>query len=840
MGKRKIEVQKTGKGGQSQSTRARTLDSDMHNPTAGSNNLPSWIPPALFVGLTLFLFRSFIFTNQMLVGNDTLSLGYVARAFYADALTQLGTIPGWAPLILGGTPFLEALSAGDALYFPSTTLLLLLEPYRALGWKLVIHVVAAGFFMFGWIRTLGGSRFAALVAGTGYMLAPFFVSLVNPGHDGKMFVTALAPLLFWVVERHFRNPSIRSICGISLVVALIIYTTHFQMAYFLFGAVGAFAIFRTVEFWLGKARDLSSSNRRRTAGSRFLTFIVGALLGVGIAAVQFFPAANYVTEDSRRIQTTREAAGEASREWSSSWSLHPEEMMSLVIPEFVGGNVDSTDWTRQTYWGRNVFKHNHEYIGILLLLLSLVSFVGGTARPALRWFFAGLGATGLLFTLGTHTPLWSLFYELVPGIELFRAPSQVIFLVGFSVVTLAAFGVDRILLTKQEEVGWRAVERVLWVGTGFLGLLLLLASTGVLTSVWTTVLYSDITPERQEILQNSLPFLVRGAGIVFLFSMATSGITWLLRRGYIGSLGWLTGLLILVSADALRIDKPYVNTMDFEQWVAPTENIQAILQREQGNPEPYRLLSFRQRSQDVTPALHGIELAAGHHPNDLSRYRELIGMVGSSEPVNLYENSNIRRLLNVKYILWPDLEMGGSIQGPAVAQLQLQDGRAYETIFSDPGLRRARLVGNFVVKTDNEAIPYMLSDSFDPELEVVLNEPAPIDLIGRPVTGEVSWIERTPNRMSLEVSTEDPALLVIADNWFPAWRAEIDGTPVDILRAYHSLRAIPVSPGEHQVVLTYRSELLARSLWISIILFFGIAGAAAFDFLRIFRSRRTR
>ena len=840
MGKRKIEVQKTGKGGQSQSTRARTLDSDMHNPTAGSNNLPSWIPPALFVGLTLFLFRSFIFTNQMLVGNDTLSLGYVARAFYADALTQLGTIPGWAPLILGGTPFLEALSAGDALYFPSTTLLLLLEPYRALGWKLVIHVVAAGFFMFGWIRTLGGSRFAALVAGTGYMLAPFFVSLVNPGHDGKMFVTALAPLLFWVVERHFRNPSIRSICGISLVVALIIYTTHFQMAYFLFGAVGAFAIFRTVEFWLGKARDLSSSNRRRTAGSRFLTFIVGALLGVGIAAVQFFPAANYVTEDSRRIQTTREAAGEASREWSSSWSLHPEEMMSLVIPEFVGGNVDSTDWTRQTYWGRNVFKHNHEYIGILLLLLSLVSFVGGTARPALRWFFAGLGATGLLFTLGTHTPLWSLFYELVPGIELFRAPSQVIFLVGFSVVTLAAFGVDRILLTKQEEVGWRAVERVLWVGTGFLGLLLLLASTGVLTSVWTTVLYSDITPERQEILQNSLPFLVRGAGIVFLFSMAASGITWLLRRGYIGSLGWLTGLLILISADALRIDKPYVNTMDFEQWAAPTENIQAILQREQGNPEPYRLLSFRQRSQDVTPALHGIELAAGHHPNDLSRYRELIGMVGSSEPVNLYENSNIRRLLNVKYILWPDLEMGGSIQGPAVAQLQLQDGRAYETIFSDPGLRRARLVGSFVVKTDNEAIPYMLSDSFDPELEVVLNEPAPIDLIGRPVTGEVSWIERTPNRMSLEVSTEDPALLVIADNWFPAWRAEIDGTPVDILRAYHSLRAIPVSPGEHQVVLTYRSELLARSLWISIILFFGIAGAAAFDFLRIFRSRRTR
>ncbi|HIB10238.1 MAG TPA: hypothetical protein EYO20_10460 [Gemmatimonadetes bacterium] len=842
MAKQRRRIQKLGNEERDESARPLKGEApapDLGGPLVRSDNLPAWLPAILFVGLTLLLFRSFIFTDQMLVGNDTLSLGYVARAFYADALTQLGAIPRWAPLILGGTPFLEALSAGDALYLPSTILLVLLDPYRALGWKLVVHVAAAGFFMFGWIRALGGSRSAALVAGVGYMLAPFFVSLVNPGHDGKMFVTALAPLLFWVVERHFVVPRIRSFCGISLVVALIIYTTHFQMAYFLFGAVGAFAIFRTAELSLGKGKRPISSGREHPAVTRFLTFIVAAFLGVGVAAVQFFPAAKYVTEDSRRIQTTREAAGETSLEWSSSWSLHPEEAMSLVIPEFVGGNVDSTDWTRQTYWGRNAFKHNHEYIGILLLLLSLVSFVGG-ARSALRWFFTSLGVTVFLFTLGTHTPVWRLFYEVVPGIELFRAPSQMIFLVGFAVVTLAAFGVDRILRAREDGQHWGRVERVLWGGAGFFGLLLLLASSGTLTSVWTTVIYSDITPARQEALQVLMPFLIRGSGIAFLFSIAISLMTWVLRKGYIGPLGWLASLLIFVSVDALRIDEPYVNTMDFEQWAAPTENIQAILRREQGNPEPYRLLSFRQRGQDIFPALHGIELAAGHHPNDLSRYRDLIGMVGSSEPINLYENSNIRRLLNVKYLLWPDLEMGRSIQGPAIAQLQLQDGRRYETIFTDPGLPRARLVGSSVIKSDDEAVAYMLSEAFDPEREVVLNELAPLDLEGGPVTGEVSWIERTPNRMSLEVSTQEPALLVIADNWFPAWKAEVDGTQVNILRAYHSLRAIPVTPGEHRVILTYRSELMHRSLWISIVLFFGIAGAATFDLVRALRARRAR
>ena len=210
-------------------------------------SVPTWLPAALFVGITLVLFRRFVFSDQMLVGNDTLGLGYVARSFYADVLKGLGTFPRWAPAILGGTPFLEALSGGDSLYPPSLVLLLLTETYRALGWKLVLHVLGAGFFMFAWIRSLGGSRAAALLGGTAYLVAPFLVSLVHPGHDGKIFVTALAPLLFLAVERFFAGGRLVAWAGIGLVVTLVLLTTHFQMAYFLFGAVGLYAIFRAVQ-----------------------------------------------------------------------------------------------------------------------------------------------------------------------------------------------------------------------------------------------------------------------------------------------------------------------------------------------------------------------------------------------------------------------------------------------------------------------------------------------------------------------------------------------------------------------------------------------------------------
>ena len=204
--------------------------------------LPGWVPPVVFGVLTVALFRAFVFSDEMLYGGDTLALGYAARALYADALATLGRVPGWAPHLLGGTPFLEALSGGDSLYPPSLLLLLLTAPHRALGWKIVLHVFVAGFFFFGWVRAIGGSKVAALLGGVAYMLAPFLVGFVHPGHDGKIFVTALAPLMFWVTERHFRSPGLASFAAIGLVVAGIIYTTHFQMAYFLFGGVGLYAI----------------------------------------------------------------------------------------------------------------------------------------------------------------------------------------------------------------------------------------------------------------------------------------------------------------------------------------------------------------------------------------------------------------------------------------------------------------------------------------------------------------------------------------------------------------------------------------------------------------------
>jgi hypothetical protein len=217
-------------------------------------------------------------------------------------------------------------------------------------------------------------------------------------------------------------------------------------------------------------------------------------------------------------------------------------------------------------------------------------------------------------------------------------------------------------------------------------------------------------------------------------------------------------------------------------------------------------------------------------------------MVGSGLPENLLDD-DIRRLLNVRYVLWPDVEarmivaltedqalierFAQSVSTmPILSRTALQGGTPYQTLLADSaGLPRARLVGAATVRSDEEAVAYMLSDAFDPAREAVLAEPSPIELDGAEPSGTVTWRTRTPNELVLSVSTERPALLVVADNWFPAWHATVDGEEAPVLRAYHTLRAVPVLAGEHEVVMRYRSSVVGASLWVSLALLVSLGGA---------------
>lgn len=771
-----------------------------------------WLPGSIFVVITAVLFAEFIFSDRMLYGEDSLSLGYMARAFLAERLAA-GDFPLWSPRLLGGIPFLEALSAGDSIY-PTSILYFLTEAYRVLGWKLVLHVLGGGFFMYGWARSLGLGRAAATVGGIAWLMAPVIVTLVLPGNDGKLMVASLAPLVFWAAESVLRSPSGRSAAGLAGAVALTCLTTQFQTSYFLFLSVGAYAVFRAVCIW--RAETAGGMRRALVPGGVFLG---SALLGAGIAAVQLVPAAQYVTESSRRIATTVEATPAERIAYASSWSFHPEEVAALIVPEFVGNSAADAEWGRNTYWGRNALKFNHEYLGVTVLVLAVFGFFG-RRRRGLRWFLAVLSATWLLFALGTHTPVWRIFYEIVPGISIFRVPSISAFLISFGVTTLLALGVDDLVREGPSPGaffrGRRGRALVAFAGLLLVGLLL--QASGVLGSIWTTMVYGDIGDQGQATLAAATPFITRGFFIALLMAALAVAAIWAVREGKVPLTAGLAVLALLVAIDLGRVDRAFIRTLDFHAWAAPNANARYLQQRRDAEP-PFRIADVSD-DQEVELGMFGLDLLAGHHPNDLARYRQLLGLEASVRRGANTLHPNVLRMMNVKYLVWPEEAAGRPPYQGARVLSSARTPRGLAAVYAYPGMDKAWVVhAATVIEDDEAALARILSREFDPAREAILAEPSSLALAGSGGaggSGQVTWELNDPDHRRLQVTTSGPALLVVSENWFPGWVAEVDGEPAEVRRANLTLQAVEIpSAGDHTVTLRFTAPTVRSALRLS-------------------------
>ena len=818
--------------------------SDVTARAGDEPRVPGWVPAGLFLFATIVLYGEFIFSDGMLFGQDSLGLGYMARAFFAERLAA-GDLPLWSPRLLGGTPFFEALSAGDSIY-PTSLLYYLSDAYRVLGWKLVLHVLAGGFFMFGWARSLGLGRPAATIGGLAWLMAPVMVTLTLGGNDGKMMVASLTPLVFWATDAVMRRPGGRTAAGLAGAVALTTLTTQFQTAYFLFGSVGAYAVFRAFLMW----RAGEGAERKHSLSRAFLVmgaFLGSSLLGAGLAAVQLVPAARYVSEYSRRVATTVDATPEAAIAYATSWSFHPEEVVALAVPEFVGNTAAEANWARGTYWGRNALKLNHEYLGITVLMLALFALLGHRRRP-LRWFMGGLGVVWLLFALGAHTPLWRVFYEVVPGMSLFRVPAIAAFLVSFAAVTLFTVGVDD--LVRESPSGRKFFRsgrgRAL---LGFLGLLLLgllLQASGALADIWTSTLLTGMSDLQQAALARATPYITRGFGIALLLAGLTAAAAWAVSEGRISRTVALAALALLVAVDLGRIDRAFIRTLDFYEWAAPNANAR-FLQQRRGEEPPFRVADLRrdfQNDQSVDFALHGLDIIGGHHPNDLARYRMLLGLEGSQGRGANTTHPNVLRMMNVRYVVLshtpPGQQPVSTAQGPY----------GPEWVYRYGGLDRAWVADEVtVVEDDAAALARILSSEFDPAREVIL--PAPLHGDARGGEGDpgdagqvsVEWESFEPDERVLSVRTSGPALLVVSENWFPGWVAEVDGEPADVHRANLTLQAVRIpAAGEHTVALRFTAPTVGRALWISVGAAVAVVLLFAAPYLsgRLWRFRRVR
>jgi hypothetical protein len=83
--------------------------------------------------------------------------------------------------------------------------------------------------------------------------------------------------------------------------------------------------------------------------------------------------------------------------------------------------------------------------------------------------------------------------------------------------------------------------------------------------------------------------------------------------------------------------------------------------------------------------------------------------------------------------------------------------------------------------------------------------------------GAVELLEYGPERIVVQTQSEEPALLVLADAFYPGWTATVAGQPAEIIATNLLYRGAPIPAGEQTVVFEYRPDSWRRGLQISLV-----------------------
>lgn len=784
-----------------------------------------------FLGvITALLFASFVGSDKMLYGSDT--IGHLdARVFFREAMVEAKQFPLWFDCRLSGMPTLDA-TFGDAMYLPSLACYAVMSVHRALGYRMILHVLLAGvFFYLLLVRGFGTSRWVALVGSVFYMLNPQFVSHVYPGHDGKMYVIAWLPFVVWRLKALMERPDLLRASLLAFGVAMALFTSHIQMTYFMLWGLFLFWLFWLVLDWR-KSRD------RRAIGVRIAWFWGAVFAGIGLAFIQFFPPFMFV-RDAWSVRGV-----ERGFEYAASWSMHWPEVLSLWVPEF--GN------TLEYYWSENAFKLNTEYVGAIVMMLGVLALV---AKPKpWRVFWAAVAVLALLFSLGKHTPVFHVAYHLVPGVKKMRASSMMAFWFSFGSVLLAGLFLNDIANGFAGDWGearlkkWR--KGILVAAGGVTLLCLLFSAKGFVEGLMGALTTSINDPRKKRVFdanfsKNFVPWM----WVWWMYALTVLGLVWGMLDRKVSAGVFLTVVMAIGLFDTIRIDRTFIKTISPRPYFQSEETLQRLAA--EMDREPFRSFILPGTfSYSNAAGVHHLEGVGDFHDNELRWYREfrggqdnrnyLTGLIGSGPegqaylmPAAMRQGNPFLNLANVRYLV-------------------TRQRTGLVTIENEGALGRLSFAPSYRVMDEEEIARALTAGVYDIRRSVALLEepdqkpsitPAPaVDSTGPARSSfHVTWERYTPNDRRARVRTDRDGFLRISEVWYPGWEVRVDGEPVKIYRADLAWMAVYLEKGEHVVEMQPKSLYLRKASFVSTPLIVALLGYWLFvGVVSIVRRRSSR
>jgi hypothetical protein len=582
-------------------------------------------------------------------------------------------------------------------------------------------------------------------------------------------------------------------------------------------------------------------------GIAFSLALLGALIGVGTAAVTLFPTyeyAKYTMRGGKSIENTEAGIIEKKTEgldndYAFRWSIGLGETITLLAPNSYGGSSSETfdensklvkELTEKNipessaiqvasslpkYWGGmsgpGEGTSGPPYLGVLTCLLFVIGLV--VVKSHHRWWILAGVIMGIFMAWGRFFPAFNnLLFDVLPFYNKFRAPSMALVLTQFLVPLLAVLCLQTIFFTeKGKEYLNNHFKNILYS----LGALLLLLGLVYLLNDYKAPIDSEIINayKAQQGGAEVGPMIIKGmkadrqamlgSAIIRMvgFSFLLLGVLYLWRKKLL-SPAFAIVILALVSAiDLLVVDKKYLNEenyIDKDEYTdynfTPSEADNIILK----DPDPhFRVYNLSgDRFMESKTSYHHRSIG-GYHPAKLRIYQDIIENPLSKNPPNMA----VLNMLDTRYFIIPPQ------QANAPATVQRNDSAMGAAWF----VKQIQLV-----KGPAEEIKAL--DNFNPR-ETAIFDSKTQQLPAQPRWDSSASITVTKYNNDTIVYATNAAsnqFAVFSEVYYPAgWNAYIDGRKTDYYKVNYVLRGMPVPAGKHVVSFIFEPQVYKTSYQIA-------------------------
>jgi hypothetical protein len=489
-------------------------------------------------------------------------------------------------------------------------------------------------------------------------------------------------------------------------------------------------------------------------------------------------------------------------------SLNPASLVTALVADLYGAFDPAVDYwgPYSVYWDKNdlTLSQNMGQLYVGALPIALIMTVGLT-RGAL-WAREMRGYTLsilflVLYALGIYTPAFRLFYEVLPGVALFRRPADASFLLG-GLLAIAGGYVVHLWLNGELRRPGRA-GRVIELAIIPVVLVIAIAIAVGEDKVWLA----------WKPMLNAAGWLVLAmfALVVPMRRFARAGMVAVMVLG------------VLMTADLAANNGPNESTggssanYDILKPNCQNETIKFLKARVRRAPGS----QWRDRVELVglgfewpnAALIHGLDTTLGYNPLRIGLVSRTIGardgIAGPDQRTfsRLFPSyrSELANLLGLRFIASSvpieqvDLKLG---RGDLKFLARTRDAYIYE---NTEALPRVMFVKDWQHANFERIIEEGRWPEFDPTETVLLDgEP---EIAG--AWADTAWdaealpdvkIKRYENTIvEIEVSAAADGFVVLNDVWHPWWQAEVDGKPAAIQRANVMFRAVHVAKGKHLV-----------------------------------------